>query len=299
MENQAVEAAGAAAVRTLPPAPNRANLTLGVGELAEVYMAAWSGRDPSRPYAVAWWVRQLGDRRILELDANTIADVLDRYAAEPVTKYVGKDKAGEKRLRTFGRRAPATVNRQRSVLSAMLTFAKRKRFTPRDWRNPVHDIPAEAALNGRVRFLSAEERGRLLKICRMNAWPRMYLFVLMALTTGARKGELLGLRYADLDLVGGTAHVRATCSSIANWQRAWTAGTSVQIHRRYGGSQRCFVCVSHLLDEREKHLRGNRRLSWGRKCDSEPRQLVAILWGYGEFEADAARGCARGREASR
>ena len=37
------------------------------------------------------------------IDADTIADVPDGYAAEPVTQYVGKDEAGATKLRTFGR----------------------------------------------------------------------------------------------------------------------------------------------------------------------------------------------------
>lgn len=45
-------------------------------------------------------------------------------------------------------------------------------------------------------------------MCRMSTWPRMYLFVLMAITTDARKGELPALRYADLYMERATAHVR-------------------------------------------------------------------------------------------
>jgi len=99
-------------------------------------------------------------------------------SAEPVTKYVGKDETGEKRLRTFGRRAAATVNRQRSVLLAMLTFAKRKRFTPRDWatgaRHPgrshgqrsravPHARGAQPAAQGAPRKQLAAEHGAPLR----------------------------------------------------------------------------------------------------------------------------------------
>jgi len=49
----------AGVVHDFPGASNRANLTLR--ELADVYMANFPGRDASRHYSVAFWVRELGD----------------------------------------------------------------------------------------------------------------------------------------------------------------------------------------------------------------------------------------------
>jgi hypothetical protein len=116
-------------VRDFPLAPNRAaDLTLRT--LADVYMANFAGRDGSRSYTVAFWVTALGEqRRLVDLDADAIADVLDHLAATPVTKFVGKDAAtGEKILRSFARRrAPATINRLKSDISSMLSFAQRRR----------------------------------------------------------------------------------------------------------------------------------------------------------------------------
>ena len=67
MQNETTEAAGVAVVRDFPTAPNRANLTLA--ELADAYMAAFAGRDTTRPYDVAFWVRELGgDRHVLDLE---------------------------------------------------------------------------------------------------------------------------------------------------------------------------------------------------------------------------------------
>lgn len=209
MTNAMVETPDAGVVRTLPAVPNRANLTLR--DVADAYMAAYRGRDATRPGAVAFWKRELGGRRIVDIDADAIADVLDRLAATPVTKYAGKDPdTGEPILRKFGKRAPATINRQRSIISGLLTFAQRRRMVARDWANPCRQIAAERVDNQRTRFLTPEERERLLRTCRLSTWPRLYLLVLMALTTGARRGELLRLRYRDLDLQRGTAHLRQT-----------------------------------------------------------------------------------------
>jgi hypothetical protein len=103
-------------------------------------MGNFAGRDTTRTYSVAFWVRELGERRHIEIDADAVADVLDCLVATPVTKFVGKDPlTGEKRLRTFGRRKPATINRLKSVISSMLSFAQRRRLMPRGWSNPCKE----------------------------------------------------------------------------------------------------------------------------------------------------------------
>jgi hypothetical protein len=60
-------------------------------QVADAYMAAYTGRDHGRGGAVALWVRHLGERRVVDIDADAIADVLQHLADTPVTKYVGKD----------------------------------------------------------------------------------------------------------------------------------------------------------------------------------------------------------------
>ena len=72
------------------------------------------------------------------------------------------------------------------------------------------DVEAQREDNARLRFLTDAERERLLTACRLSSWGKLYLLVLMALTTGARRGELLKLTYGDLDLASGTAYLRTS-----------------------------------------------------------------------------------------
>jgi integrase len=64
--------------------------------------------------------------------------------------------------------------------------------------------------DGVVRFLSDEERTGLLNACKASRWPRLYALVVMAITTGARRGELLGLHWRDVDLQRAHACVRTS-----------------------------------------------------------------------------------------
>ena len=49
-----------------------------------------------------------------------------------------------------------------------------------------------------MRFLSDDERPRLLDACRPH--PDLYFAVLLALTTGARQAEIMTLRWGQIDL---------------------------------------------------------------------------------------------------
>lgn len=70
------------------------------------------------------------------------------------------------------------------------------------------DRPSEP--NGRVRFLSDAERGALLNACTESKNPWLHTVVLLALSTGMRKGELMNLRWPDVDLPNGRITLRET-----------------------------------------------------------------------------------------
>ncbi|MEN7527183.1 site-specific integrase [Cupriavidus sp. DL-D2] len=183
---------------------------LTVHELVDAYMAAYSGNDRARPQTLHRWCAYLDGLNAAEVDADHIADALEHWSQQPVRRFMGKDDAGEPIYKDVGLPAPATINRAKAVLSAVFSWAQQKRLMPKGWQNPCRAVAAREADNARTRFLTAAERKRLLAITKVSTWPRLYLLVLMALTTGARRGELLSIAYRDIDMEAGTAHLHDT-----------------------------------------------------------------------------------------
>jgi len=101
----------------------------------------------------------------------------------------------------------ATINRYKAAISVTFAYACREYDLI---ENPVSKIPSLPENNERTRFLSEAERTRLFSSCRASHWDKLYLLVLLAITTGARKGELTKLRWNDIDFDRRTAYVATT-----------------------------------------------------------------------------------------
>jgi integrase len=81
--------------------------------------------------------------------------------------------------------------------------------------NPVRDVTLPRPAPGRTRFLSDDERARLLAACRTSEQRALYPFVLFCLTTGCRRGEAYGLLWRDVDLRRRWAIFRITKNGTA------------------------------------------------------------------------------------
>jgi integrase len=103
-------------------------------------------------------------------------------------------------LRAAGR-APKTIRNVHGVLSKALADAERLGLVG---RNPARlaDVPAITRPN--LRVWSPEQTRAFLAVV---ASDRLFAAWLLAATTGMRRGELLGLRWADIDLKVGAIHV--------------------------------------------------------------------------------------------
>jgi integrase len=180
-------------------------------DYAEIVLLEFDAKEKAtRIRQLAWWAKQFDGLTLAEITADRISQARDRLAAETFTRGKPRKnkKTGEMVPPKEYKRTGATTNRFIATLSHACSFAvKERRLLD---RNLVSDITRKKEPRGRTRFLSDDERTALLKACANSEWRALQALVLLAITTGARKGELIGLRWADVDLKKGHALVRET-----------------------------------------------------------------------------------------
>jgi integrase len=109
-------------------------------------------------------------------------------------------------LKAKGRR-PATINRWLALLRHMFNWALgREHVTQTPFRRGTQAlIKFERENNRRVRRVTLEEEARLLGAGN----SLVHMLIIAALETGMRRGELLNLRFGDIDWDRQFIHVRA------------------------------------------------------------------------------------------
>ncbi len=176
-----------------------------LAELIDRYMTVHDGKDHNLPSRMAWWKDGYGHLTLSEFTSDTAREALAHMELEPcpqggiVITDRGKPRSG------------ATINRYKAALSACF-----KAGIDRGWfglqNNPFTGIRSRKECGNRFgRSLEDEERTRLLEACdQSRTWPDLGLFVRLALATGARRGELEGIEWRDVDLKGGSILLRDT-----------------------------------------------------------------------------------------
>jgi integrase len=91
--------------------------------------------------------------------------------------------------------APGSIVKELNVLKHLLSLAVQWELIP---VNPAHGVKPPRVPAGRVRYLQPTELRSVLAAC--PEWVRP--IILLAVTTGMRRGEILGLRWLDVDQPG-------------------------------------------------------------------------------------------------
>ena len=141
-----------------------------------------------------WWKKEIGHL--------TLADVSPTIIAECRDKLSNKLTPQRKKL------SSGTVLRYLAALSHAFTIAVQ------EWQwlenSPMAKVRKPKPSKGRVRFLNEDERNRLLKSCKESQNLYLYTIVVLALSTGMRKNEILSLQWKNIDLATGRITLHET-----------------------------------------------------------------------------------------
>ena len=161
-----------------------------------------------------------------ERNAETVADLADRFLAEHGARLRPKTLLDYRRMidhhvrpalgrhkvksvtftdidrlhRHISETAPYQANRVLAVLSAMFARATRWHMRP---DNPCRDITRNKE-HGRERYLSGDELTRLLVALDSYRDQHTAAIFKLLLLTGSRRGEVLSMRWEDINLSDGT-----------------------------------------------------------------------------------------------
>ncbi|MBK8816472.1 MAG: site-specific integrase [Methylococcaceae bacterium] len=167
-----------------------------------------------------WWNERLKDYLLSDITPALIVQNRDSFARS-------ENRQGEKI-------SPATVNRYLALISHVFTIAVNEWQWLED--NPVKKVKRPKEPRGRVRFLDDDERNRLLQACKESSNEVLYLCVILALSTGMRQGELMGLLWRDVDLKKGNIILHETKNG--ERRRVPLAGHGLELLREYGKIRR-------------------------------------------------------------
>lgn len=167
-----------------------------VADLVERFNRDVAPRKGRREYVLhlRWWREKIGGYTLADLTSALIAEQRDALA-HTITSHGST-------------MAPATVNRHLATLSVACNIAVK------EWgwieHNPLAKVSKLKEPRGRVRFLSDDERERLLAACREEPGRDLYDAVVLSLSTGARKMEIMSARWGQVDFSRATLTLEHT-----------------------------------------------------------------------------------------
>ena len=141
-----------------------------------------------------WWKQELGHCLLSDIKPSMISQKRDELLSGLTCK--GK------------LRSSTTVVRYLASLSHAFAIA----FKDWEWisENPVMKISKPKISNGRTRYLNDDEKEKLLQACGESESKGLYPIVILALSTGMRRGEIMNLQWGDVDLDRGSILLQVT-----------------------------------------------------------------------------------------
>lgn len=154
-----------------------------LGQLIDKFVYQYDKKDQNMLNRLKWWNSYYGHLKVNEITEDYVRHGINKLLTGGVTGARGS--------------SPQTTNRFKANLSSVFEFGKNKYHLK---CNPCSQIKSKPEGKGRQRYLTVEEQQHFLAAAKLSKWDKFHLLILMAITSGARRGELLDkLRWSDID----------------------------------------------------------------------------------------------------
>jgi len=156
---------------------------------------------PFNEFAQMYLERAVSLMKSIRTERNRVKRWVKDLGMRPIGRITRAEIESWRREK-MSRCKPATINRDLSRLRHMLNIAVEWELLE---KSPMQGIKFLRENNARTRYLSVGECHRLIDSCMA---PHIRAIVTVALHTGMRLGEILNLRWQDLDFSSGFILVR-------------------------------------------------------------------------------------------
>jgi len=165
--------------------------------------------------------------------------------------------------------SPKSIHGIHGVLHKALDNAVRWNLVA---RNVCEVVSPPRLVKPEIQSLTMEQAHKLLKSLRGN---RLEMLLTLALTTGLRRGEILALRWADVDLEKQTVRVHRTVDYIGKFGY-------VETEPKTAAGSRTVVVASFVIDMLKQHRREQleARLKAGGKWEDRDLVFTDLSGGY-------------------
>jgi len=167
--------------------------------------------------------KEAAKKKTIKSDRQIIARLLVAFGPETPLTEITAPKIADYRLARLTTTSPkikkliqpGTVNRELQVIRGLMRMAAGEDC---GYLEKAPTVKMEKEPEGRLRFLTEDEATRLLDECRKaaehpnptNRSPRLHALAVVALHTGMRRGELVGLVWSRVNFSRGVIQLEKT-----------------------------------------------------------------------------------------
>lgn len=177
-------------------------------------------------------VPNIGDVRLVDLKASHVQGIINEMHENGLSRR--------------------TIEIMRIILHAAIAQAKKNKLVN---ENVCENVVLPRKTPKHIRVLNVEEQNALISALDKSYIGRGLLF---ALYTGMRRGEVLALKWSDLDESEGTISVTKTLSRVRTYQKSGNKTELVVTTPKTDTSVRVIPLIDKALDLLERHKRCQR-----------------------------------------